>query len=50
MAYQVLSNVRERESLPGRLGTERERAVAGGHLGEHGIRVDPWIQKAGTEL
>ena len=50
MAHLVLTNPRERESIPGRISTERECALAGGHIGEHGFRLDSWIQKAGTQF
>lgn len=50
MAQLVLTSPRERESLPGRIGFERECALAGGHIGKHGLCLHSWLQKTGTQL
>lgn len=41
LAHQVLSIFREREFIPGRICSERQCALAGSHLPEHGFQLDP---------
>ena len=50
MAHLVLTNPRERESIPGRISSERQCALARGHIGEHGFGLDSWVQKTGAQL